>query len=63
MENERLEAECRQLQQAAASDATIDQAIGAVVVLKGIPPGETWRTQRDVSQGINTKLYTVAQRQ
>jgi hypothetical protein len=55
LENERLEAECRRLRQAVASHATIDQAIGAAVALKGI----TWRALRKVSQGTNTKLHTV----
>jgi hypothetical protein len=59
LENERLEAECRRLRQAVASHATIDQAIGAAVALKGIPPEETWRALRKVSQGTNTKLHTV----
>jgi AmiR/NasT family two-component response regulator len=61
VENERLEAERGDLQQAVTSHATIDQAIGVVVVLGKIPPEDAWRVLRDVSQRTNTKLITVAQ--
>ncbi|MEU5312548.1 ANTAR domain-containing protein [Streptomyces sp. NPDC021562] len=61
VENERLEAECGQLQRAVTSHATIDQAIGVVVVLGRLPPEEAWRVLQDVSQRTNTKLATVAQ--
>ncbi|MET8448262.1 ANTAR domain-containing protein [Streptomyces sp. NPDC005209] len=61
MEKERLDAECDQLQQAVASHAIIEQAIGVVVVLGRIPPEEAWRALRDVSQRTNTKLRTVGE--
>ncbi|MFR0355589.1 ANTAR domain-containing protein [Streptomyces sediminimaris] len=61
MENERLEAECAQLGHAIASHATVDRAIGAIVVLGRISPEEAWRALRDVSQRTNTKLRTVAE--
>ena len=61
VENERLEAECVQLEQAVSSHAIVDQAIGAVVVLGRIAPEEAWRALRDVSQRTNTKLRVVAE--
>ncbi|MEU2337668.1 ANTAR domain-containing protein [Streptomyces sp. NPDC006654] len=61
VENERLEAECGQLQRAVTSHATIDQAIGVVMVLGRFPPEEAWRVLRDLSQRTNTKLSTIAQ--
>ncbi|MFF4799877.1 ANTAR domain-containing protein [Streptomyces sp. NPDC001351] len=61
VENERLEAECAQLEQAVSSHAVVDQAIGALVVLGRIAPEEAWRALRDVSQRTNTKLRVVAE--
>ncbi|MEW2303134.1 ANTAR domain-containing protein [Streptomyces sp. NPDC006655] len=61
VENDRLEAECGQLQRAVTSHATIDQAIGVVMVLGRLPAEEAWRGLRDVSQRTNTKLTTIAQ--
>lgn len=61
LENDRLEAECAQLEQAVSSHAVVDQAIGAVVVLGRIAPEEAWRVLRDVSQRTNTKLRVVAE--
>ena len=61
LENERLEAECAQLEQAVSSHAVVDQAIGAVVVLGRIAPEEAWRVLRDVSQRTNTKLRVVSE--
>ena len=61
VENDRLEAECAQLEQAVSSHAVVDQAIGAVVVLGRIAPEEAWRVLRDVSQRTNTKLRVVAE--
>ena len=60
-ENERLHAENEQLRQAVTSHATIDQAMGAVVVLGRIAPDEAWCVLRDVSQRTNTKLRVVAE--
>jgi len=60
-EVERLEAAYADLEQAAASHAPIDQAIGVVVVLGQIAPEEAWRALRDVSQRTNTKLRTIAE--
>ena len=60
-ENERLHEENAQLRQAVTSHATIDQAMGAVVVLGRIAPEEAWRVLRDVSQHTNTKLRVVAE--
>ncbi|MFI0241998.1 ANTAR domain-containing protein [Streptomyces sp. NPDC016845] len=60
LECERLTAEANHLRLAVTSHATIDQAIGALVVLGRMPPEEAWRALRDISQRTNTKLRTVA---
>ncbi|MYW20163.1 MULTISPECIES: ANTAR domain-containing protein [unclassified Streptomyces] len=60
-EHHRLEDENEQLRRALTSHATIDQAIGALVVLGQIAPEEAWRALRDVSQRTNVKLRTVAE--
>ncbi|MGW5234670.1 ANTAR domain-containing protein [Streptomyces nodosus] len=60
-ENERLQEENAQLRRAMTSHATIDQAMGAVVVLGQLAPEEAWRVLRAVSQHTNTKLRVVAE--
>ncbi|MFB0618043.1 ANTAR domain-containing protein [Streptomyces sp. AGS-58] len=55
-----LEREKLQLQEAIASRALIDQAIGVVVALGGLHPGQGFDVLRDVSQHTNRKLRTVA---
>ncbi|AZM47842.1 antitermination regulator [Streptomyces sp. WAC 06738] len=60
-EVERLEAAYVDLEQATASHAVIDQAMGVVVAFGQIPPEEAWRVLRDVSQHTNTKLRVVAE--
>ncbi len=60
-EVERLRAENRQLQQALASHAVIDQAIGVLTVLGQIPPSDGFTVLRDVSQHTNIKLTEVAE--
>ncbi|WP_055489394.1 ANTAR domain-containing protein [Streptomyces sp. TP-A0356] len=61
MELDRLYEENEQLRHAVSSHATIDQAMGAVVVLGQVAPEEAWRVLRDVSQRTNTKLRVVAE--
>ncbi|MEV5612810.1 ANTAR domain-containing protein [Streptomyces sp. NPDC052225] len=60
-EHARLLAMAGQLEQAVASHAVIDQAVGAVAALGGIAPEEAWRVLRDVSQRTNTKVRLVAE--
>ncbi|MFE9451759.1 ANTAR domain-containing protein [Streptomyces sp. NPDC006739] len=60
-ELERVRAENRQLQQALASHAVIDQAIGALTVLAQIAPRDGFTVLREVSQHTNTKLTQVAE--
>lgn len=58
---EQAREEIRQLKQAVASHAVVDQAIGVLMVLGRVPPGEGFAVLRDVSQHTNTKLVTVAE--
>ncbi|MFE9455053.1 ANTAR domain-containing protein [Streptomyces sp. NPDC006739] len=60
-ELERVRAENRQLQQALASHAVVDQAIGVLTVLGRIPPGDGFTVLREVSQHTNIKLAQVAE--
>jgi len=60
-EVERQDEERTQREQAAASHATIDQAMGVIVAFGEIRPEEAWRALRDVSQRTNTKLRVVAE--
>ncbi|MFM9500267.1 ANTAR domain-containing protein [Streptomyces galilaeus] len=60
-ERDRLRAENRQLQQALASHAVVDQAIGVLTVLGQIPPGDGFTVLREVSQHTNIKLTQVAE--
>ncbi|MFJ9026429.1 ANTAR domain-containing protein [Streptomyces sp. NPDC102259] len=60
-ERERLRAENRQLRQALASHAVVDQAIGVLTVLGQIPPCDGFTVLREVSQHTNIKLTQVAE--
>jgi hypothetical protein len=60
-ELERLRAQNRQLQQALASHAVVDQAIGVLTVLGQIPPCDGFTVLREVSQYTNIKLTQVAE--
>ncbi|MEU0038357.1 ANTAR domain-containing protein [Streptomyces sp. NPDC006333] len=60
-EAERLRRENRQLRQALASHATVDQAIGVLAVLGRIAPQDGFTVLREVSQHTNTKLAQVAE--
>src|SRR4051812_50218118 len=60
-ELERLRAENRQLQQALASHAVVDQAIGVLTVLGQIPPADGFTVLREISQHTNIKLTQVAE--
>lgn len=57
---ERLREENRQLRQALASHAAVDQAIGVLTVLGQISPCEGFSVLREISQHTNTKLIEVA---
>lgn len=56
-----MRAENRQLQQALASHAVVDQAVGVLTVLGQIPPGDGFTVLREVSQHTNVKLVQVAE--
>jgi hypothetical protein len=56
-----LEAEVRQLRQAVASHAVIDQAIGVVIAVGHLRPEQGWSVLKDISQHTNTKLREVAE--
>ncbi|MGW0902890.1 ANTAR domain-containing protein [Streptomyces sp. NPDC002853] len=56
-----LQDEVEQLKQAVWAHATVDQAIGVVVVLGQLSPDEAWNVIRQVSMRTNTKLREVAQ--
>jgi hypothetical protein len=60
-ELERVRAQNRQLQQALASHAVIDQAIGVLAVLGQITPGDGFTVLREVSQHTDIKLTQVAE--
>ncbi|MGW5733393.1 MULTISPECIES: ANTAR domain-containing protein [Streptomyces] len=53
--------EVEQLKQALWSHATVDQAIGVLLVLGHIDPDEAWGVLRTVSMRTNTKLRVVAE--
>ena len=55
-----LRQEIDQLQEAIASHAVIDQAIGVVISLGKLPPEQGFEVLRTVSQHTNTKLREVA---
>ncbi|MFF3908098.1 ANTAR domain-containing protein [Streptomyces sp. NPDC001848] len=56
-----LEAEICQLKEAVTSHATVDQAIGMLVALGHVTPGQGWEVLREVSQHANIKLRNVAE--
>ncbi|MFC9280656.1 ANTAR domain-containing protein [Streptomyces collinus] len=56
-----LQQEIGQLQEAVVSHAVIDQAIGVVVSLGGLPPEQGFGVLRTVSQTTNIKLREVAE--
>lgn len=56
-----LQREIGQLQEAVVSHAVIDQAIGVVVSLGGLPPDQGFGVLRTVSQKTNIKLREVAE--
>ncbi|MBB5926380.1 ANTAR domain-containing protein [Streptomyces echinatus] len=60
-ELERVRAENRQLRQALASHAVIDQAIGVLTVLGRISPDDGFTVLREISQHTNIKLSAVAE--
>ncbi|MET7746549.1 ANTAR domain-containing protein [Streptomyces sp. NPDC005385] len=59
-ENDKLSEECTQLHRAVSSHATVDQAIGALLVLGRIGPEDSWDVLRETSQHTNRKLHVVA---
>ncbi|GHK05330.1 ANTAR domain-containing protein [Streptomyces sp. NPDC003753] len=56
-----LEEEICQLKEAVTSHATVDQAIGMLVALGHVTPGQGWEVLREVSQHANIKLRNVAE--
>ncbi|MEU0784076.1 ANTAR domain-containing protein [Streptomyces sp. NPDC006173] len=60
-ENDKLNDECTHLHRAVSSHATVDQAIGALLVLGQIGPEDSWDVLRETSQHTNRKLHTVAE--
>ncbi|GGV26503.1 ANTAR domain-containing protein [Streptomyces filipinensis] len=56
-----LQREIGQLQEAVVSHAVIDQAIGVVVSLGGLPPEQGFDVLRTVSQTTNIRLREVAE--
>ncbi|CAM5511435.1 MULTISPECIES: ANTAR domain-containing protein [Streptomyces] len=56
-----VRAENRQLYQALASLAVVDQAIGVLTVLGQISPDDGFTVLREVSQHTNIKLAAVAE--
>ncbi|MFF4113573.1 ANTAR domain-containing protein [Streptomyces sp. NPDC001714] len=56
-----LQREIGQLEEAVVSHAVIDQAIGVVVSLGGLPPDQGFGVLRTVSQKTNIKLREVAE--
>ncbi|MGV9248767.1 ANTAR domain-containing protein [Streptomyces sp. NPDC003710] len=56
-----LQREIGQLQEAVVSHAVIDQAIGVVISLGGLPPDQGFGVLRTVSQTTNIKLREVAE--
>lgn len=60
-EVERSRRENRQMQQALASHAMVDQAIGVLTVMGQISPEDGFTVLREVSQRTNIKLSAVAE--
>ncbi|MER7684634.1 ANTAR domain-containing protein [Streptomyces sp. NPDC097610] len=56
-----LREEVDQLKEAVTSHATVDQAIGMMVALGRVSPGQGWAVLREVSQHTHVKLRTVAE--
>ncbi|MGP4008565.1 ANTAR domain-containing protein [Streptomyces sp. 4N124] len=56
-----LQEEVDQLKEAVASHAVVDQAIGMIVALGRVTPGEGWKILKDISQHTNIKLRNVAE--
>ncbi|MFK0160498.1 ANTAR domain-containing protein [Streptomyces sp. NPDC090499] len=56
-----LQREIGQLEEAVVAHAVIDQAIGVVVALGGLPPDQGFAVLRTVSQNTNIKLREVAE--
>jgi hypothetical protein len=61
VELERLRTENRQLRQALASHAMVDQPIGVLVILGHVHPDDGFTVLREVSQHTNIKLSAVAE--
>ncbi|MFG2454846.1 ANTAR domain-containing protein [Streptomyces sp. NPDC048512] len=59
-ENDRLNEERTHLHRAVSSHATVDQAIGALLVLGRIGPEDSWDVLRETSQHTNRKLHVIA---
>ncbi|MFD7438822.1 ANTAR domain-containing protein [Streptomyces sp. NPDC059861] len=57
----RLERENAQLRHAVGSHAMVDQAIGVLIAIHGIPPAAGFEVLREVSRHTNVKLHTVAE--
>jgi hypothetical protein len=60
-ELQRVRVENRQLKQALASHALVDQAIGVLTVLGQISPGDGFTVLREISQHTNVRLSVVAE--
>ncbi|WP_435250850.1 ANTAR domain-containing protein [Streptomyces tendae] len=56
-----VRAENRQLKQALASHAAVDQAIGVLTVLGRISPADGFTVLRETSQHTNVRLSVVAE--
>ncbi len=56
-----MRTENRQLRQALASHAVVDQAIGVLMVLSRIAPHDGFTVLREISQHTNIKLSAVAE--
>ncbi|MCX4911322.1 ANTAR domain-containing protein [Streptomyces sp. NBC_00878] len=56
-----LQEEIGQLKEAVTSHAVVDQAIGMMVALGRVTPGQGWAVLREVSQHTNIKLRNVAE--
>lgn len=56
-----LKGEIEQLRHAVWAHATVDQAIGVVIALGHLSPGDAWEVIRAVSMRTNTKLRDVSQ--
>ncbi|MEW2168317.1 ANTAR domain-containing protein [Streptomyces sp. NPDC007084] len=60
-ENDKLAEERTHLHRAVTSHATVDQAIGALLVLGRIGPEDSWDVLRETSQHTNRKLHVIAE--